>query len=269
MGGLGVAAALGDTSGMGLGWADWIRFILTPIVLGSIAAIVATKNAKKTPHERLKNLVDIHDKMPAGLDSSNVVEAAIVRELVDFDRRVAADQKGFWAGVRERFAQFGGPALFLVALVLCTGGLLVVLVAVLQDVKNNLLPVLPAMIATVVVIIGLFGGFRSSRTERKSLNLDRAAAYISATFARAAIQDLASRELLSSQDVEEIVGEAAPRLERMGVFESDSSSGGLRVTPFGTDAINRSLRNANLRYFAHMRAALQTQDDESGREAPE
>lgn len=78
---------------MGLGWADWIRFVLTPLVLGLIAAIVATRNAKKTPHERLKNLVDIHDKMPDHLDSRKVVEAAIARELVDFDRRVAADQR--------------------------------------------------------------------------------------------------------------------------------------------------------------------------------
>ena len=93
--GLVFVAALDDTSGMGLSWGEWIRFALAPLIIALIAALVATRNARKTPHERLKNLVDIQDKMPSGLDSRSVVEAAIARELVDFDRRIAADQWGF------------------------------------------------------------------------------------------------------------------------------------------------------------------------------
>lgn len=254
---------------MGLGWADWIRFVLTPLLLGLIAAIVATRNAKKTPHERLKNLVDIHEKIPDGLDSRNVVEAAIVRELVDFDRRVAADQRGFWAGVRERFVQFGGPISALLLIVACVVALPFLFLEFLRDEYNrSWLTVISAAASIVGIAVGLFVSQRSFRTERKSLNLDRAAAYITATFARAVIQDLASRDVLSSKDVEGILGESAPRLEAMGVVESDGGSGDLHVTPFGKDAINLGLRNANLRYFAHMRASMEDPDDESGREAP-
>lgn len=255
---------------MGLGWADWIRFILTPLVLGLIAAIVATRNAKKKPHERLKNLVDIHDKMPEGLDSGKVVEAAIARELVDFDRRVAADQKGFWAGVRERIAQLSGPNEALVASLIAVIAALTVSVAAV--VNNDSLEVLPAVIVIFLGAIGgIFGGFSSSRAERKSLALDRVAAYITATFPRAGIQFLASRDVIPSHDLGTGFGEAVTRLKAMGVFTSDGSSTGLRVTPFGKEAIRQSLRRADLQYFANIadvEAEMNARDDRSGREAP-
>lgn len=268
-GGLGVAAALGDTSGMGLSWADWIRFVLAPLILASIAAIVATRNAKKTPHERLKNLVDIHDKMPKGLDSQNVVEAAIARELVDFDRRVAADQRGFWAGVKERSAQLGATT---ETIMLSAVAVLGLTICVTTIVKNNSWDVLPPAIVTFVAAIGgVFGGFSSFRAERKSLKLDRVAAHIDATFPRAAIQHLAAQDVLP-QDFRARYEDAVVRLRAMGVFESDGDSGDLRVTPFGREAINLSRRIADRRYFANLadiKAERAARDDECGREAPE
>lgn len=257
---------------MGLGWADWIRFVLTPLVLGSIAAIVATRNAKKTPHERLKNLVDIHDKMPEDLDSRKVVEAAIARELIDFDRRVAADQRGFWAGARERFAQFSGISWTIpVGFVLAGSAAAIVVSAITHEPLNQSWALIPGIIVSLLAaVIGALIAYRASRTERQTLNLDRAAAYITATFARVVIQDLASRDVFSPEEVQGVIGDAATRLEAMGVFESDGRSG-LRVTPFGKKAIELSLREVDRQHIAHwanVAAEMNARDDGSGREAP-
>ena len=254
---------------MGLGWADWIRFVLTPLVLGLIAAIVATRNAKKTPHERLKNLVDIHEKMPKGVDSRKVVGAAIARELVDFDRRVAADQRGFWAGVKERFVQVGGTT---VTLVMSALALIPLTISVVTVAKNDSWNIFPAVIVNFALTISIiFGGFASFRSERKSLKLDRVAAHIDATFPRAAIQHLAAQDVLP-REFRAHYGDAVARLRAMGVFESDDSSTVLRVTPFGKEAIRLSGRIADRRYFANMadiEAERAAREDESGREAPE
>ena len=251
---------------MRLGWADWIRFVLTPLVVGLIAAIVATRNAKKTPHERLKNLVDIHDKMPDGLDSSNVVEAAIARELVDFDRRVAADQKGFWAGIKERVAQVGStrtavlvPAVTVIAIAVS---------ALVSD--TSWVPTATTALGALVASLGVaVTVFFASRVERESLTLDRAAAHITATFPRAGIQFLASRDVFSPEDVKSGIRDAAERLEAMGVFTSDGSAG-LRVTPFGKKAIELSLSEVDRQYFANMadvKAEMEARENESGPEA--
>ncbi|WP_084835676.1 hypothetical protein [Williamsia sp. 1138] len=253
---------------MGLSWADWIRFVLAPLILASIAAIVATRNAKKTPHERLKNLVDIHEKIPDGLDSRKVVEAAIARELVDFDRRVAADQRGFWAGVQERFVQVGGTN---ATLGMSALALIPLTIGVVTIARNDSWSVFPALIINFALTISIvFGGFAAFRAERKSLKLDRVAAHIDATFPRAAIQHLASQDVLA-QDFPENFNDAVARLRAMGVFESDDSSTGLRVTPFGKHAIRKSLRIADRRYFANLadiEAERAAREDEPGREAP-
>ena len=266
---LGVAAALGNTFGMGLGWADWIRFVLAPLVLGLIAAIVATRNAKKTPHERLKNLVDIHDKMPDHLDSIKVVEAAIARELVDFDRRVAADQKGFWAGARERFAQFGGTIEVSIGFVLFA---MMLTVIVTHEDNDDTSPWAFVLIVAAVIVagVGLIVRFSLFRAVRKSLRLDRAAAHISATFPRTGIQLLASQDVIPPQDIGAEFGEAAARLKTLGVYKSDGSSTGLRLTPFGKEAIQLSLRNADRQHFAHMadvKAEMEARESESGPDA--
>ncbi|MCK0515957.1 MULTISPECIES: hypothetical protein [Actinomycetes] len=249
---------------MGLGWADWIRFVLTPLVLGLIAAIVATRNAKKTPHERLKNLVDIHDKMPDGLDSSNVVEAAIARELVDFDRRVAADQKGFWAGTKERVAQVSSAG----AVLLVTTAVAVAIVAFAILIEVSWLPVAGAILGSLFGVGVSTGIYFASRVERESLTLDRAAAHIIATFPRVGIQFLASRDVFYPEDVKSGIRDAAERLEAMGVFTSDGSAG-FRVTPFGKKAIELSLSEVDRQFFANMadvKAEMEARENESGPE---
>lgn len=256
---------------MGLGWADWIRFVLTPLVLGLIAAIVATRNAKKTPHERLKNLVDIHDKMPDGLDSSNVVEAAIARELVDFDRRVAADQKGFWSGLKERIAQVGsvGTGFFLSAVAAIAIVVLAISGAFWGPAAATTLGALAiGWVAIGVAVASAAGALIASRDERESLTLDRAAAHIAATFPRVGIQFLASRDVFYPEDVKSGIRDAADRLEAMGVFTSDGSAG-LRVTPFGKKAIELSLSEVDRQFFANMadvKAEMEARENESGPE---
>ncbi len=169
--------------------------------------------------------------------------------------------------------QFGGPIGALLVAGACVVALPFLFIEFLRDENNEPWPTVISTAASIVAIaFGLFASQRSFRTERKSLNLDRAAAYITATFARAVIQDLASRDVLSSADVEGILGESAPRLEAMGVVEGDSSSGDLRVTPFGKKAIGLSLREVDRQYFAHwakLNAEMKAREDESGREAPE
>lgn len=90
-----------------MGTLDWVRYVVAPVALGLLAAAIATRNARKTPHERLKNLVDIQKNMPEGIDTKGVVVGAIARELVAFDRRLKADQLGFWAHWRERALERG------------------------------------------------------------------------------------------------------------------------------------------------------------------
>ncbi|MCZ4553672.1 hypothetical protein [Gordonia rubripertincta] len=250
---------------MGLGWADWIRFILTPLVLGLIAAIVATRNARKTPHERLKNLVDIHDKMPKGLDSRNVVEAAIARELVDFDRRVAADQRGFWAGVKERLVQVNGTTGIQVATTLVFSALGMVVATVVLDDTTLLVPIFAA--ATLLSLGGTV--FIRFSSERKYLNMDRVSAQITATFSRDDIRRLASKPLLPEM-IKAIVGDSAASLTAMGVITTEG--GYLHLTPFGRAAIQQSLHNADRQHYAYLAdvdAAAAARDDESRREAPE
>ncbi|MBT1258238.1 hypothetical protein KHP11_27610 [Rhodococcus erythropolis] len=87
---------------------DWrIEALKTfvPIVAAFIVGGFAIRNARKTPHERLKNLVDIAKDMPEGLDVDQSVQRAITAELVDFERLMAASRKGFWAKRKEHVIQ--------------------------------------------------------------------------------------------------------------------------------------------------------------------
>lgn len=87
---------------------DWrIEALKTfvPIVAAFIVGGFAIRNARKTPHERLKNLVDIAKDMPEGLDIDQSVQRAITAELVDFERLMAASRKGFWAKRKEHVIQ--------------------------------------------------------------------------------------------------------------------------------------------------------------------
>lgn len=74
-----------------MGWEEWVRFVAAPTVLALLAVWIATRNSRKTPHERLNNLVDIEKNMPEGADPNSIGIGAIARELVDFDRRIKAD----------------------------------------------------------------------------------------------------------------------------------------------------------------------------------
>ncbi|MGJ0121668.1 hypothetical protein ACQ7HM_20900 [Williamsia sp. MIQD14] len=152
-----------------MGWIDWLRYVLTPLLVAVLGATIATRNARKTPHERLKNLVDIHDKMPAGLDHDNVVETAIARELVDFDRRMAAAQRGLLANIKERLVQLN-PALTILLIPITA---LVIICAVALIGGRHAIDQLTAggaiasVISGVVTLVGAIAAFFATRDDRK------------------------------------------------------------------------------------------------------
>lgn len=200
---------------MSLTWGDWLRFIVTPLVIAAFTAIVGTRNSKKTPHERLKNLVDIHKNTPEGLDLEKVVEGAIARELVDFDRRLAADQRGIWAGIKERFAQLRGETLATAfAATACVGALVFSLFeadswgAAIASVTTFFLTASTLYVAVRV----------TSKDERSSLNRDRAVAEIKAHFPRLLMQEVSEDGFFSISSGDYRL-KLADRLADMGIFE--------------------------------------------------
>lgn len=167
-------------------WADWVRYIVTPLVIVAITAIVSTRNSRKKPHERLKNLVDIHNSLPDDMDRRGVVKIAIARELVDFDRRMVADQRGVWTGFKERVAQRPIPHLTL-EIVARIGGYL----AVIGGAFNAVVAVVNSggsaaafLAATSILVISVGGGYLcfqiASHVKEGAVELkrDRVAAWI-------------------------------------------------------------------------------------------
>lgn len=65
-----------------------------PLIVAFIAAIVATRNAGRSPHDRLKAVVDIHKDIPDGVDTKGVLEAVMARELEVMAKRYATREKG-------------------------------------------------------------------------------------------------------------------------------------------------------------------------------
>ncbi|MCG7635321.1 hypothetical protein MHN80_23690 [Gordonia McavH-238-E] len=240
---------------MSLTWGDWLRFIVTPLVVAGITAIVAARNAKKTPHERLKNLVDIRKNMPVYLDSRNVVESAIARELVDFDRRLAADQRGFWAGARERVAQFEWPLVSLVAAAVFSVG---TLIAALVDPGWRVVAVTALTFLAVSVAIFLAARI-AFKAERLGLSRDRASAEISAHFPREFMQEVGKNGIMLAQRANYLFS-VAEKLTDMGVFEREvavenSDEPSLQVerftlTPFGRRVWDWTLAEAERQHVA-------------------
>ncbi|MCR5977485.1 hypothetical protein GDN83_06995 [Gordonia jinghuaiqii] len=240
---------------MGMTWTDWVRFVLAPLAFALIAAYVSTRNARKTPHERLKNLVDIHDKMSPEMDQRRVVEAAIARELVDFDRRVAADQRGLWAGIRERIAQYS----HLTIPVFGFGGAVTAFVVVVLDGESTdgkyaaTVAMAAALSALVGVIVSAVAGLLTKRP-KKELSMERVSAQIRATLPRMALQDVVFNSPFTTRPGEYHY-EVGERLEQLGVMSrADGPTGGSVVfsaTQFGRNALKKSLEQADREHIAH------------------
>lgn len=250
-GGLGVAVAQStssrDTSGMGLSWGDWIRFVIVPIFVVALTTAVAMRNAKKAPYERLKNLVEIQEKMPNGLDSKKVVEAAIARELVDFDRRVSADQRGFWPGLWERLAQIQ-PILLAYWFI----GVGVVLAAFIVYLPDKRLQDGSAEMNTLAgaSLVSAFGALITviiAHRSRISLRVDRISAQLVATFPHSAIDYISCRDSLATWPGDPWYADLR-RLEDQGVFkvqENVKDSVVYRPTAIGRRAIQSALAEVN------------------------
>ena len=255
-------------------WTDWLRYVLAPLVIAILGAIVATRNAKKTPHERLKNLVEIRANLPENLDSKRVVEAAIARELVDFDRRIAADQRGFWAGVRERAIQRPNVTLLRVSVIYAVTILTLysfgfrpgrLLRPITKDLDNELLKAailfggaLLFLIVGVVLTICTVKLLRGNR-EFYKLRVDRAAAELGAKLAPEHIRLLTNTRRIAE-------GKASERREQfevlvpLGVLVRRDPDF-FEVTPFGEDVLERVVESLP-------EDSTTAVEDETGREAP-
>lgn len=171
--------------------------------------------------------------MPQDMDSGKVVESAIARELVDFDRRLAADQRGFWKGTAERIRQGsatgGWPFLVFILFITCFMVLVWLFAAVYGlDTRPPSLVVAAILAVGGVAATSLRDYF--SRRERKStkpgsLNRERAAAEVRTVFPRVKLQQI----LKDGGFVAEFDSDnfwVANRLTSMGVFKEFPLGGG-------------------------------------------
>ncbi|MEW1881021.1 hypothetical protein AB0O58_15125 [Rhodococcus sp. NPDC080181] len=77
-----------------------VGVILAAIIAGSFAV----RNARKTPHEQLKTLVEIREKLH--IVDTHVIDAAIDREIAKIDRLNAARIEGFWQYAWQRLKEW-------------------------------------------------------------------------------------------------------------------------------------------------------------------
>jgi hypothetical protein len=77
--------------------------VLAAIIAGSFAV----RNARKTPHETLKTLIEITEKAEGQIQPEDraVLIAACHREILRIDRLNRARREGFWKYWRERANQ--------------------------------------------------------------------------------------------------------------------------------------------------------------------
>ncbi|WP_445160790.1 hypothetical protein ACTXG5_21920 [Mycobacterium sp. Dal123C01] len=80
-----------------------VGVVLAAVIAGSFAV----RNARKTPHETLKTLVDIAEKAENLLepDDQDVLKAAMQREIQRIDRLNQARLEGFWTYLGETLKQ--------------------------------------------------------------------------------------------------------------------------------------------------------------------
>jgi hypothetical protein len=84
--------------------------VLVPLVVGLFGGWIATRNARKTPHDTLKALVDIDDKLKDAGHRA-VVEVSIGREIRKLERLNSSREEPFWkwAWIQVTTRGIGGP----------------------------------------------------------------------------------------------------------------------------------------------------------------
>jgi hypothetical protein len=80
-----------------------VGVVLAAIIAGSFAV----RNARKTPHETLKTLVEIAEKAENLIEAEDqdILKAAMHREIQRIDRLNQARLEGFWTYLRENLKQ--------------------------------------------------------------------------------------------------------------------------------------------------------------------
>nr|WP_064572069.1 hypothetical protein [Gordonia sp. LAM0048] len=145
------------------------------------------------------------------------MEGAIARELVDFDRRLAADQRGIWAGIKERFAQLRGET---VATAFAGAACVAALVFSLSE-SNSWMDAIASVTTFLATGLVLYVTVRvTSKDVRSSLNRDRAVAEIKAHFPRLLMQEVAEDGFFSISSGDYRL-KLAERLADMGIFEKE------------------------------------------------
>jgi hypothetical protein len=91
--------------------------VLVPLLVGLFAGWVATRNARKTPHDNLKALVDINSSLADGMDPDRIVETAMRRELRRLDRINRSREGSFPHFVWVQIQNNGAATLTAIALV--------------------------------------------------------------------------------------------------------------------------------------------------------
>lgn len=245
---------------MSLTWADWIRYIFTPLIIASITSLIAIRNARKTPHERLKNLVEIHKNMPPNLDSAKVVESAIARELVDFDRRLATDQLGLRKAIAERIRQRSADwDSFVFMLAGACLLLWIVVTLATYGIDSELKPYVSAAISVGCIALVGEGFLRRQRhsTKKGSLSWDRAAAEVRAVVPRVLLQQIARDDGFSPADFDSDSMRVADRLSSAGVFNDSIARGGsaesYSLTNMGREIVKSVLADMDRQHIAHWR----------------
>ncbi|MDJ0426009.1 hypothetical protein QNA19_08775 [Rhodococcus fascians] len=72
--------------------------VVVPLAVGLFAGWIATRNARKSPHDNLKALVEIEAKL-ADDDHKVVVQASIAREIRKLNALNSAREEKFWKWV--------------------------------------------------------------------------------------------------------------------------------------------------------------------------
>lgn len=209
-----------------------------------------------------------------------VVEGAIARELVDFDRRMTADQRGFWAGAKERAIQLQTSTLiarafqFVVALSFLFGWLVVIGVFDRTDYWSTVSRIgIPATAFVLGSYVVFKAGRRVARVELESLNRDRVSAEIATQMPRPLLQEV-SRSRRIDLPYGHHYFSAFERLAEMGVFEiipensleKGKKSVSFELTPFGTEVWDLALAGADRQHDSHWENVAKHDGDGGGSE---
>lgn len=138
--------------------------VLIPLMVGLFAGWVATRNARKTPHDNLKSLVDIVGKLDDPAQRA-VIEVSVAREIRKLDRLNKSREEPFfkWLWIQMTGSEINplaglGLGVVLVGAVICLG----IYNSKASDGKVEI-PYLPAGLSALVLLWLIVAAYVSYR----------------------------------------------------------------------------------------------------------